>query len=475
MKSYPSFVDKHYALGESFFELAIPAKFPNHKLRFRNNRASERIGLHKLSDDEWINHFGKFHPFPDVVHDPLVLKYHGHQFGQYNPELGDGRGFLLCQLLDKKNILWDLGTKGSGQTKYSREGDGRLTLKGAVRELLATEFLSALGVNTSQTLSIIETFEKLQRNDEPSPTRSAVLVRRCNSHIRIGTFQRLAYLNQKENIEILLHHVAKNYFLHINLKSKIEYLTEEIFLESVKNIAASMGKIIIAGFVHGVLNTDNFNVTGEVFDYGPWRFIEFANPNFTAAYFDYNGRYSFGRQPEAALWALTQLGKCLEDFISEKRIIEILNQFSEYFNVSMKNHFCWRMGIKDIEDKDLNTIMKVLLKESEKNKINYVSFFHDFYGGKNSVKDCLNTTYGKKYKFDNFLPITEILKDTVAIDSDKDKISLIKNSKENLLISEVEKIWEQINLYDNWELLNKKIKKIRNLGDLLESQKLVNF
>jgi uncharacterized protein YdiU (UPF0061 family) len=273
MKSYPSFVNKHYALGENFFELAIPAKFPNHKLRFRNNRASERIGLHKLSDDEWINHFGKFHAFPDVVHDPLVLKYHGHQFGQYNPELGDGRGFLLCQLLDKKNILWDLGTKGSGQTKYSRQGDGRLTLKGAVRELLATEFLSALGVNTSQTVSIIETFEKLQRNDEPSPTRSAVLVRRCNSHIRIGTFQRLAYLNQKENIEILLHHVAKNYFPHINIKSNTKYSTEEIFLESVKNIAASMGKIIIAGFVHGVLNTDNFNVTGEVFDYGPWRFI----------------------------------------------------------------------------------------------------------------------------------------------------------------------------------------------------------
>ena len=124
MKSYPSFVDKHYALGENFFELAIPAKFPNHKLRFRNNRASERIGLHKLSDDEWINHFGKFHPFSDVVHDPLVLKYHGHQFGQYNPELGDGRGFLLCQLLDKKNILWDLGTKGSGQTKYSRQTVG---------------------------------------------------------------------------------------------------------------------------------------------------------------------------------------------------------------------------------------------------------------------------------------------------------------------------------------------------------------
>ena len=105
----------------------------------------------------------------------MALKYHGHQFGHYNPELGDGRGFLLAQFLDKNKNLWDLGTKGSGQTKYSRGGDGRLTLKGAIRELLATEFLSALGVATSQTLSIIETEEKLQRNDEPSPTRLSLI------------------------------------------------------------------------------------------------------------------------------------------------------------------------------------------------------------------------------------------------------------------------------------------------------------
>ena len=189
--------------------------------------------MDQLTNDQWIDHFGKFLKFPKVSHKPLVLKYHGHQFGQYNPDLGDGRGFLLCQILAKNNILWDLGTKGSGQTKYSRNGDGRLTLKGAVRELLATEFLSALGVNTSQTLSVIETFEKLDRSDEPSPTRSAVLVRRCNGHIRIGTFQRLAYLNQKENIEILLYHLAKNYFLNINSKSKIEILAEDIFLETV--------------------------------------------------------------------------------------------------------------------------------------------------------------------------------------------------------------------------------------------------
>ena len=151
------------------------------------------------------------------------------------------------------------------------------------------------------------------------------------------------------------------------------------------------------------LNTDNFNVTGETFDYGPWRFIEYANPNFTAAYFDYNGRYSFGSQPEAALWALTQLGKSLKEFISEEKMIEILSQFSKSFHLSLKKHFCWRLGIQDINPNDLNKIMQILLNESEKNKIDYASFFYDFYGGRDSIIDCLKSSYGSKYKVNEFL------------------------------------------------------------------------
>ena len=208
-------VNSHFNLGESFYHIATPAKFPNHILRFRNDRAAELLDLDNLSDNQWVKFFGKFAKLPGINHEPMALKYHGHQFGYYNPDLGDGRGFLIAQFLDKNNVLWDLGTKGSGQTKYSRGGDGRLTLKGAVRELLATEFLTSLGVPTSQTFSIIETAEELQRNDEPSPTRSAVLVRRSNSHIRIGTFQRLRYFNEYDNIALLLNHLSENYFTNI--------------------------------------------------------------------------------------------------------------------------------------------------------------------------------------------------------------------------------------------------------------------
>ena len=475
MKNLPNPSNNHYSLGGNFFDLATPAKFPNHILRFRNNRSAKLIGIDKLTDEEWINYFGKFEQFEGVNHRPLALKYHGHQFGSYNPDLGDGRGFLLAQFLDKDKRLWDLGTKGSGRTNYSRQGDGRLTLKGAVREILATEFLSSLGVNTSQTFSVIETEEKLERNDEPSPTRSAVLVRRSNGHIRIGTFQRLAYLNETENIEKLLYYLAKNYFLKFKNETNIKSLTENILLVSVKKVAEAMGRIIVSGFVHGVLNTDNFNVTGEVFDYGPWRFIDYASSNFTAAYFDYDERYSFGKQPNAALWALTQLGKCLKKFLDEDKIFEILNEFSKNFHLSLKKHFCWRLGLKEIDSESLNIIMKILLNASKKYKIDYASFFYDFYGGRDSVTDCLKSTYGNKYKFREFSPVIDIIKKSLPNRISSEKKQLLESKRENLLLSEVEKIWDRISQYDDWTALNNKVTKLRALGDVLGSKELVNF
>src|SRR6201999_2124787 len=121
------------------------------KLRYRNDRAARTVGLDHLSDAEWVAHFGRFGPLPDNLRQPLALRYHGHQFRVYNPKIGDGRGFLFAQMRDGNGRLMDLGTKGSGQTPWSRFGDGRLTLKGGVREVLATAMLEALGVPTSKS------------------------------------------------------------------------------------------------------------------------------------------------------------------------------------------------------------------------------------------------------------------------------------------------------------------------------------
>src|SRR5579859_7297899 len=164
------------SLGDNFYDRVVAADFPATILRFRNDRAAAEVGLADLSDAEWIDRFGRFRPLEGSLPEPLALRYHGHQFRVYNPDIGDGRGFLYAQLRDSRGRLMDLGTKGSGQTPWSRFGDGRLTLKGGVREVLATEMLEALGVYTSKSFSLFETGESLMRGDEPSPTRSSVLV-----------------------------------------------------------------------------------------------------------------------------------------------------------------------------------------------------------------------------------------------------------------------------------------------------------
>ena len=162
-------------LGPDFADPVPPADFPRADIRFRNQRAAASVGLDSLTDDEWRAAFGRFEGLPDNQPRPLAMRYHGHQFRTYNPDLGDGRGFLFAQLREGgTGRLLDLATKGSGKTPWSRGADGRLTLKGGVREVLAAAMLEALGVPTSRAFSLIETGEALERNDEPSPTRSAV-------------------------------------------------------------------------------------------------------------------------------------------------------------------------------------------------------------------------------------------------------------------------------------------------------------
>ena len=323
----------HAALGDEFYDRVRPAAFPEATLRFRNDRWAARIGLAQLSDADWIRHFGRFEPLPGGFPEPLALRYHGHQFRVYNPEIGDGRGFLFAQARDARDgRLLDLGTKGSGRTPWSRQGDGRLTLKGGVREILATEMLEALGVYTSKTLSLIETGEELTRGDEPSPTRSSVLVRLSHSHIRIGSFQRLAALDRMAEMRRLLEHSIAHYWPDAAAAPD----PVAAFYDAVVGACARLGaEWFAAGFVHGVLNTDNISITGESFDYGPWRFLDRFEPGFTAAYFDQTGLYCFARQPEALNWNLARLGECLIPLASRAAIEPVFDSFPDRFQAEL--------------------------------------------------------------------------------------------------------------------------------------------
>src|SRR5687767_8694267 len=241
-------------LGDAFYDVVKAADFPKTILRFRNDHWAAAVGLDSLTDEEWLDHFGRFSPLPGNLPEPLALRYHGHQFRHYNSDLGDGRGFLFAQLRDDRGRLLDLGTKGSGQTPYSRFGDGRLTLKGGVREVLATEMLEALGVNTSKSFALFETGEDLVRGDEPSPTRSAVLTRLSHGHVRIGTFQRLAFFEDQDGLRALTAYCLEHLYGEPG-GDPVGLL--ELVSEGTATLAASY---LAAGFVHGVLNSDNIAI-----------------------------------------------------------------------------------------------------------------------------------------------------------------------------------------------------------------------
>ncbi len=444
-------------LGADIGDPVQAADFPKHILRFRNSRWDQSVGLDSLDEVQWVNYFGKFQPLPDNLKQPLAMRYHGHQFRTYNPEIGDGRGFLFAQLRDHEDRLMDLGTKGSGTTPWSREGDGKLTLKGAVREILATEMLEALGVDTSKTFSVVETGEELYRSDEPSPARSAVMTRLSHSHIRFGTFQCIAFEQNEELMGQLVDYCLEQFFGG----AKIDSPAAELFEHVTANVARLAGAYMTAGFVHGVLNTDNINITGESFDYGPWRFTPYWEPGFTAAYFDHQGLYCFARQPEALHWNLAQLASALRLICDSDPLVATLESFPRAYGEAFTKHFCWRLGLKS-EGFDKDKPLVVAAEKALAAKTCTIdNFFHHW--GQSINPDRKNYAGGQ---FDDLREEMKKRVRTRPLEHDYWR----RKTPCSMHIEEVESIWDEIADEDNWQPLEQKISDIREMGKALRDQ-----
>lgn len=478
-------------LGDEFYTLVKGGVFSNPVLRYRNQKQAQKLGLDSISDQEWIQHFGLFAPLQKNLETPLAMKYHGHQFQHYNPDLGDGRGFVYAQFLKDKHLL-ELGTKGSGQTPYSRRGDGRLTLKGAVRELLATDYLAKQKVLTSHTFSIVETGEKLIRHDEPSPTRAAVLFRLSRGHIRIGNFQRALFYENRENIFKLIDYSLKHFYPELPLAIDRKHQVELFFNSVTLRLADLCASYMVAGFVHGVLNTDNMNISGESFDYGPYRFLPYYDPYFTAAYFDHEGLYCFGRQPPSFLWNLVQLQNVLKFAEPESDLSQVNDSFAMQFNVFFTSRFLKKLNLKPnasahehsllnaflsltpdyyqesvppildinhITAQPLNEISKSVFFSNAQKIID--SFFQDLHQDKSKTietafLEILNWTQkNKQPKY--FTDQTLMLINTHAQLDKKLTDAQIKTREHNLLIDEIEDIWKEIDENDDWTKLYKRL------------------
>lgn len=422
------------------------ADFPRHRLRFANRRWATAVGLESLSDEAWTGHFGQFEPLPANLPQPLALRYHGHQFRHYNPDLGDGRGFLFAQLRDGGGRLLDLGTKGSGQTPWSRDGDGRLTLKGAVREILATELLEALGAYTSKTFSVVETGEPLMRGDEPSPTRSAVLVRLSHGHVRIGSFQRLAVLRETGHMETLVDYCLANFPGPLPPEEAPGRDLPAVVLlhQVVERMADLAASYTTAGFVHGVLNSDNMNVSGESFDYGPWRWLPRWDGGFTAAYFDHSGLYAFGRQPEAIRWNCGQLAIALSALAETPALVAALDRFEPLFHANLARRILWRLGVEPRgEAFDTGLLGAIGAEMRETGEAPDAWFFRNRGGGGG------------------------VLAEWRAVADAREHPLWREPAAPGNLIDEVERIWAAIDTADDWQPLHDHVAAIRRLGQAL--------
>ena len=457
-------------LADTFADVVEPASFPKNIIRFRNQRWAESLGLGSLDDTGWKKHFGEFKPLSENLPKPLAMRYHGHQFGVYNPELGDGRGFLYAQIQDSYGKWFDLGTKGSGQTPWSRTADGRLTLKGGVREVLAAAYLEAMGVKTSKAFSLIETGEELHRNDEPSPARSSVLVRLSETHIRFGTFQRCSYLNDSDGMARLVDHCVRYYHTDVEGVSTSDK-TVELFGRIIEATARMIAQWMAVGFVHGVMNTDNFNITGETFDFGPYRFLPHSDPNFVAAYFDHQGLYRFGRQPEQGLWALRQLGGAMTLLADKTKLSDALSLYEPAYQKAFARHTLSMLGLQDGTSlrADLEFI-QLFYSWMTQSKAPWSQVFFDWFCGQESEKRASSSPLSDFYQSTEFAKVKHSL---MAYEPERRECLqhryFSQKSPASLLIDDIESMWKLIADDDNWSSFYAKLQAFDDLSDALNS------
>jgi uncharacterized protein YdiU (UPF0061 family) len=277
---------------------------------------------------------------------PVAQKYAGHQFGQYNPELGDGRGLLLGDVKGTDGQRYDLHLKGAGRTPYSRFGDGRAVLRSSIREFLASEAMFHLGIPTSRALSLVGSTEPVQREQtEPG----AMIIRVCPSHIRFGHFEHCFYSGDTEQLQRLVDFTVQQHFPDCQ---QAENPALAMLQQVVVRTAELISQWQAVGFNHGVMNTDNMSILGLSFDYGPYAFLDDYQPGYICNHSDHSGRYAFDEQPGIGLWNLNALAHTLSPLIG----IEELRSALSLYEPTLVRHYMQlmakKMGLTTVQDND---------------------------------------------------------------------------------------------------------------------------
>lgn len=364
--------DNSYArLPERLFERTEPATVPNPNLIRLNRELAANLSLDSdwLESDEGIAMLSG-NAIPEGA-DPLAQAYAGHQFGGFVPQLGDGRAILLGEIHGIDGVLRDVQLKGSGRTRFSRNGDGKSALGPVLREYLVSEAMHALGIPTTRALAAVSTGETVERETR---LPGGVFTRIAASHLRIGTFQ---YFHARKDIDAVRlladYAIARHY--------PAAEGADDPYLSFLKAVITTQSKLIArwmsVGFIHGVMNTDNSAISGETIDFGPCAFMEAFYPGCVFSSIDRNSRYAWGNQPAIAQWNLARFAESILSLLdangseSLKVAEKALASFPGQVQRHLSNTFRAKLGLTNDEDGFINETFKIL----ENQKVDFTLFF----------------------------------------------------------------------------------------------------
>ncbi|GAB3474489.1 protein adenylyltransferase SelO [Azotobacter salinestris] len=365
-----TFDNRFARLGDTFSTAVTPLPIASPRLVVASPAALALLDLAPatVDDPQLVAFCSGQSPWPGA--EPRAMVYSGHQFGFYNPQLGDGRGLLLGEVINAAGERWDLHLKGAGKTPYSRMGDGRAVLRSSIREFLASEHLHALGIPSSRALCVTASDTPVWRETEE---RAATLLRLAPSHVRFGHFEFFYYTRQHEALRQLLDYVIGEYFADC-LEHPEPYRT--FFDRVLERTATLLAHWQAYGFCHGVMNTDNMSILGITFDYGPYAFLDDFDPGLVCNHSDDTGRYAFDNQVPIAHWNLSALAQALTPFVDRDALLDSLKRFLPLFRGAWLELMRRRLGLTTAEADDRERIQR-LLQLMQGSAVDYSGFFRE--------------------------------------------------------------------------------------------------
>ena len=348
------FNNSYAALPEAFYTRLSPTPVQAPKMLAYNADLAQMLGI-EGGDLTTLAQTFAGNQIPDNAA-PLAQLYAGHQFGNWNPQLGDGRAVLLGEVIGSDGIRHDIQLKGSGPTPYSRMGDGRAWMGPVLREYLVSEAMHALGIPTTRALAAVRTGEDIWREQGALP--GAVLTRVARSHLRVGTFQVFAHRGEVDNLKTLTNYAIQRHYP--DAKGPMDLLRAVCAAQ-----AELVAKWLSVGFIHGVMNTDNAAISGEAIDYGPCAFMDGFHNGRVFSSIDQQGRYAYGAQPNIAVWNMAQLATALIQQMEDKdtaieEATEVIDAMPAQIEDAWLNAFTAKIGITKPKDSDLPLIQSLL-------------------------------------------------------------------------------------------------------------------